>query len=69
MTLIFKVDDMSCSHCEMTIRKGLQELEGVSRVAIDLAQKSVAVETDLDAEIIMEKIRESGYHPSSPGSS
>ncbi len=59
----FKVDDMSCNHCKMTIEKALQELEDIELYNVDLEKKEVSVESDGDAQEIIDKIRERGYSP------
>jgi copper chaperone CopZ len=40
------VPDMSCEHCERTIRETLSPLVGVERVSVDLPSKSVIVAYD-----------------------
>jgi copper chaperone len=57
----FKVDDMSCSHCESAIRSALAERLPGSAVMIDLANHEVIV--DGDQAIAEAAIREAGYEP------
>ncbi|MBB4104871.1 heavy-metal-associated domain-containing protein [Allorhizobium borbori] len=61
MTAIFTVPDMTCGHCEKTVRAALaKELPG-AEVGIDLAAHRVTVEGDgAKAE---EAIREAGFTP------
>ncbi len=57
----FQVDDMSCGHCEKTIRAALAEALPGAEVAIDLPGHVVAVQgSPAKAE---EAIREAGYTP------
>jgi copper chaperone len=61
MTAVFTVPDMTCGHCEKTVRGALEEALPGAAVAVDLSSKRVAVEGDaLKAE---EAIREAGYSP------
>lgn len=61
MTTTFHVPDMTCGHCEKTVRAALEkELPGAA-VSIDLGAHRVTVEGDaVKAE---EAIREAGYTP------
>ncbi|SEV83935.1 heavy-metal-associated domain-containing protein [[Clostridium] fimetarium] len=44
----FKVEGMSCSHCERAIKNALNELNGVSNTDVDLSGKTVTVQYDID---------------------
>lgn len=60
-TTTFAVPDMSCGHCEATIRQALATALPGARVAVDLARHEVRVEGDrARAETA---IREAGYSP------
>ncbi|QLF69856.1 heavy-metal-associated domain-containing protein [Peteryoungia desertarenae] len=60
-TQIFKVEDMSCGHCEKAITKALAEAMPGAPVTIDLAARKVEVTGDrAKAEAA---IREAGYTP------
>jgi copper chaperone len=57
----FSVPDMTCSHCEATIRKALSQALPDASVAVDLARHQVRIEGDrARAETA---IREAGYTP------
>lgn len=61
MTAIFTVTDMTCGHCEKTVRAALEEALPGAAVTIDLPSHKVMVEGDTaKAE---EAIREAGYSP------
>ena len=32
-----KIKGMSCQHCVMTVKKALEEIDGIANVAVDLA--------------------------------
>lgn len=57
----FKVSEMSCGHCVMTIDKKLRA-EGVKDYRVDLETKTVEVlQTDKEAESIKNMIESAGY--------
>lgn len=62
--VIFTVPDMSCSHCENTIKKAVGNLNGVENVLIDLNSKKVSVEYDdskVSVDTIKVTIEDQGY--------
>jgi len=56
-----KVDEMSCNHCVGTVTKTLQALDPAAKVAIDLAAKSVQVDTSATLEQVVAAIDDAGY--------
>ena len=48
-TKTFRVPNVSCNHCVMTIKRELGELEGVVSANGDVETKSVTVEWELPA--------------------
>ena len=63
MTYEFIVNDMDCKHCKMTIDNKLGSLNGVTKVAVNLDDKTVGVEGDISRDKIIEAIKEAGYTP------
>ncbi|MEB2842944.1 copper chaperone [Rhizobiales bacterium RZME27] len=61
MTAIFTVSDMTCGHCEKTVRGALAEALPDAAIAIDLASHKVTVEGD--AAKAEEAILDAGYSP------
>lgn len=57
----YRVEDMSCGHCTNTITKAILATDKHAKVEIDLASKSVKVESEEDFEVIREAIVEAGY--------
>jgi len=60
----FKVEGMSCSHCERAIKNALNELNGVSNTEVDLNGKTVTVQYDIDLVAdtdLIGEIEEAGY--------
>lgn len=61
MATTFTVPDMTCGHCEKSVRSALGEALPDATVTIDLAGKRVIVAGD--AEKAEAAIREAGYTP------
>ena len=58
------VEGMSCGHCVKAIESGVNELQGINEVKVDLqaAQVNVAFdETKVTVEHVKEAIEEQGY--------
>ena len=58
------VEGMTCDHCVQTIKEAVNNLVGISRVAVDLENKQVAVEYDkalVKLDSITDKIVEIGF--------
>jgi uncharacterized membrane protein YraQ (UPF0718 family)/copper chaperone CopZ len=58
-----KVPDMTCQHCKMKITGALQEMPGIRSVTINLDAREVEVDTDLDRQKVIERIKQEGYKP------
>ena len=59
-----RVPDMSCGHCEMSVREALGELEGVEAVRADHTTGEVELIYERDNvtdETLQEAIEEAGY--------
>ena len=65
MDKTFRVPNISCGHCVMTIKRELGELAGVESVAADADSKTVTVEWDSPAtwESIRSLLTEINYAP------
>jgi copper chaperone len=62
MTLIYRVDGMSCEHCKVAVTGEVGEVAGVSSVDVDLDAKLVRVTgTGLDDAAVVAAIDEAGY--------
>ena len=59
--LKLKVPDMTCGHCAQTIEKAVRSVDPAAQVEVDLARKTVTVETDAQQERISEVVRSAGY--------
>jgi len=64
--LVIGIEGMSCMHCVGKVNKGLEEMEGVFSVEVDLQGKKAVVRYDPDkagVEAIRKKIADLGYQP------
>ena len=59
---LFKVEDMSCGHCEKAIKSELSKGDAAVKVEVDLKKKTVAVE-NLSDDRVMFLLKEIGYTP------
>ena len=60
-----KVDGMTCSHCEKSVKDALVIVDGVSDVAVNLETKIVTVEgSNLDENIMKNAIDDIGFEVS-----
>jgi copper chaperone len=62
--LLLNVPGISCSHCEMSIKKGLGALKGIGNVIVDLNKKTVSLEYEKDKvsyDQIKTAIEDQGY--------
>lgn len=57
----FKVEDMTCGHCEKTIRRAIEETMPGTAVDINLESHEVTVAGD--ATLAEKTIRDAGYTP------
>jgi copper chaperone len=59
----FSVAGMTCSHCEMAVTTELFKLDGVTRVAVDLATGTVITESveTLPLDVVAAAVDEAGY--------
>ncbi|SDU74519.1 MULTISPECIES: heavy-metal-associated domain-containing protein [Pseudomonas fluorescens group] len=58
---VFNVQGMSCGHCVKAITQAVQAMDPAASVRVDLAAKEVGVESALNADQVIEAIREEGY--------
>ena len=62
----FKVPNITCGHCVMTIEREVGELEGVQKVKADEVTKMVRVEWDasaMDWDAVRSLLEEINYPP------
>jgi copper chaperone len=62
--ITYRVDDMTCGHCVRAITQAVQAVDPEARVAIDLAQHSVRIDTARAGdEALRAAISGAGYTP------
>ena len=62
MTLIYRVDGMSCEHCVVAVTGEVGDVAGVQTVAVDLDSKLVRVSgSGIDDSAVVAAIDEAGY--------
>lgn len=59
---LFKLQDMTCGHCEKAIRSELTKGDPKVKVNVDLKQKTVEVENLSDDRVLF-LLKEIGYNP------
>jgi copper chaperone CopZ len=59
----FTVPDMTCGHCEVTIRKVIAVLPGVDDIVVDRPNKRVSVRGSVSDEVIRKAIETAGFTP------
>ncbi|MCB2008987.1 MAG: heavy-metal-associated domain-containing protein [Burkholderiaceae bacterium] len=57
----FKVEDMSCGHCASVITKTVKELDAKATIDVDLASKTVRIESSEDRAVLAQALDEAGY--------
>ena len=58
---VYKVEDMTCGHCVATIESAVKTLDGSAAVTIDLAAKTVTVESKAAPDAVRAVIDDAGY--------
>jgi copper chaperone len=58
-----KIKGMSCQHCVKTVKKALEEIDGITNVAVDLATGEATFEEThtVEKDLVREKVKKAGY--------
>ena len=56
-----KVDAMSCSHCVASVTRAVQAIDAAAKVDVDLAAKTVRVDTARPEADVARAIEDAGY--------
>lgn len=59
----FKVEAMNCSHCVSAVSDALRRADPEAQIDIDLAQKTVRVESSRPPADLAGALRRAGYTP------
>ena len=57
----FKVEGMTCAHCERAVTKAVHQVDPDAAVDVDLASGTVKTNSHADAVRLAEAIRAEGY--------
>ncbi|MCF7809245.1 MAG: heavy-metal-associated domain-containing protein [Candidatus Marinimicrobia bacterium] len=57
----FKVSNMNCAGCVANIERALSSVEKIDTFDIELSEKRVSVDSDLDEQAVAQVIIEAGY--------
>ena len=57
----FKVDGMTCAHCERAVTSAVQRVDPAARVEVDLAAGTVRTSSEAPAERLAAAIAAEGY--------
>lgn len=63
-TTEFQVTGMTCSHCEKSIRSEVEQIPGVSGIAVSATNGHLAVTTagdPVDSSAVLAAVEEAGY--------
>ena len=61
MNQIFRVEGMTCGHCEKAVTKALLSLDAQAKVVIDRLQNTVQVDSEKNREALAQAIADEGY--------
>jgi copper chaperone len=59
--LDFRVEGMTCGHCEQAVTRAVQSVDPTARVTIDRSADRVAVDSAADADAMRRAIETAGY--------
>ena len=57
----YRVEGMSCGHCEAAVRDELEKVGGVEAVEVDLGSKQVVVRGNVEDAAVRAAIGDAGY--------
>lgn len=63
----FNVPEMTCNHCKASIEKAIRVVDAAAHVDVDLAAKTVAVDSKIAEAAIVSAIKEAGYEATALG--
>ena len=59
----FKLPDMTCGHCEKTVRATVAQVDADAKVTVDLGTHQVSIDGKADRETLARALTEAGYPP------
>lgn len=61
MNHTFRVQGMTCGHCEMAVKKAITRLDPAAKVTIDRLLEKVDIESDQPKDRLIRVITDEGY--------
>lgn len=63
LTKTIKIDGMMCSHCEATVKKALESIDGVAQATPNHTEKKadITLTKDVDTEVLEQAVIDAGY--------
>ncbi len=61
MTIVLKVEGMTCQHCVRAVTAAIQALDPAAQVAVDLPGHSITAQTTLAQPALAAALAEEGY--------
>jgi copper chaperone CopZ len=66
--IVLNVKGMTCGHCEMTVKKSLEKIDGVKKARVNRKKNNAIVIIDSDADVetmdLLKAIARTGYEAS-----
>ncbi len=60
--ITLKIDGMSCQHCVMSVKKAIDEINGVSSSDVSIGMAKVVYnDSATDRDVIADAVRKAGY--------
>ena len=59
--IIYKIGGMECNHCKMSVEKAISQLDGVTKVEVDLGHNLAIVTGTPDDEAVKKAVEEIGF--------
>lgn len=58
---VLKVTGMTCGHCVMSVTQALQQVPGVDKADVSLAQGEAVVHGTADIQAMIDAVQQAGY--------
>ena len=64
-TLVYEIPDISCAHCKQAIEESVADVDGVTKVAVDIDARRAVVDGSASSERVGAAITAAGYEVAS----
>lgn len=61
MKQTFYIQGMECAHCEASVRKALEALDGVISVSVDRHTGTAVIDGEISPETVREAVYDAGF--------